>query len=150
MELLLEGGRDCSTQFQVNVAEKLDYPTDFFDVLVGSEILHHVEISHALSECSRVLKKGGMAIFHEPVRVPVLDVLRESRFGRWLVPKEVSLERQVSQDERKLTADDLKLIKTIGVNSSTQHFLLFSRLDRFIKISKASSFLEKGDFYLFK
>jgi 2-polyprenyl-3-methyl-5-hydroxy-6-metoxy-1,4-benzoquinol methylase len=138
------------THFQVSLAEKLDYPTDYFDVVVGSEILHHVEISQALSECSRVLKKGGMAIFHEPVRVPVFDVLRESRFGRWLVPKEVSLENQVTEDERKLTTDDLKLIKGIGVNSSTQHFLLFSRLDRFIKISEASSFLEKADFYLFK
>jgi hypothetical protein len=43
--------------------------------------------------------------------------LRETRFGRWLVPKEVSLENQVTEDERKLTADDLKLIKSIGVNS---------------------------------
>ena len=138
------------THFQVSVAEKLDYPTDYFDVIVGNEILHHVEISQALSECSRVLKKGGMAIFHEPVRVPVFDVLRESKLGRWLVPKEVSLERQVTADERKLTRDELKLIKSSGANSSTQHFLLFSRLERFIKISRASSFLEKTDFYIFK
>jgi len=138
------------THFQVSVAEKLDYPTDYFDVVVGNEILHHVEISEALSECVRVLKEGGMAIFHEPVRVPMFDVLRESRFGRWLVPKEVSLENQVTEDERKLTADDLKLVKSIGVNSSTERFLLFSRLDRFIKISEASSFLEKADFCLFK
>src|SRR6185503_11137050 len=108
------------------------------------------EISEALSECVRVLKEGGMAIFHEPVRVPMFDVLRESRFGRWLVPKEVSLENQVTEDERKLTADDLKLVKSIGVNSSTERFLLFSRLERFINISEASSFLEKVDFYLFK
>jgi len=139
------------THFQVGVAEKLDYPTNYFDMVVGNEILHHVEISQALSECSRVLKEGGgMAIFHEPVRVPVFDFLRESRFGRWLVPKEASLENQVTEDERKLTADDLNLIKSIGVNSSTQRFLLFSRLERFINISEASSFLEKVDFYLFK
>ena len=138
------------THFQVCVAEKLDYPTDYFDVLVGAEILHHVEINQALSECSRVLKKGGVAIFHEPVRVPILDVIRESRFGRWLVPKEASLERQVTVDERKLTSNDLEVIKRIGVNSSTQHFLLFSRFDRFITISKGSSLLEKVDFYLFK
>ena len=138
------------THFQVCVAEKLDYPTDYFDVLVGADILHHVEISQALSECSRVLKRGGVAIFHEPVRVPIFDAVRESRFGRWLVTKEASLERQVTEDERKLTIADIELIKRTGLNSSTQHFLLFSRLDRFITTSEGSSFLEKVDFYLFK
>jgi ubiquinone/menaquinone biosynthesis C-methylase UbiE len=136
--------------FQISVAEKLDYPADYFDVIVGTDILHHVEISQALSECSRVLKKGGVAIFHEPVRVPVFDNLRETSFGKWLVPKDVSLERHVTQDERKLSADDLQLIKSIGLSASIQHFLLFSRLERFISISKGSSFLEKVDFYLFK
>jgi ubiquinone/menaquinone biosynthesis C-methylase UbiE len=148
--LSAEYGMTERTHFQVSVAEKLDYPTDYFDVVVGTDILHHVEISPALSECSRILKKGGVAIFHEPVRVPIFDVLRESSFGRWLVTKEVSLERQVTKDERKLTSDDVELIKSIGLNASTQHFLLFSRLERFIRISKASSFLEKIDFYLFK
>ena len=52
------------THFQVGVAERLDYPADYFDVIIGTDILHHVEISQALSECSRVLKKGGIAIFH--------------------------------------------------------------------------------------
>lgn len=138
------------THFQLSVAEKLDYPADFFDVVIGTDILHHVEISAALSECSRVLKKGGLAIFHEPVRIPVFDALRETRFGTWLVPREVSLEHHVTQDERKLTAADVQLIKSFGVDASTQHFLLFSRLDRFIKISRTTSFLEKVDFYLFK
>lgn len=138
------------THFQVGVAEKLDYPTDYFDVIMGTDILHHVEISHALSECSRVLKKGGIAIFHEPVRVPVFDALRETRFGRWLVPKEVSLERHVTHDERKLSPNDLKLIRSSGLNFSVQQFLLLSRLERFIRILGAPAFLEKLDFYLFK
>lgn len=138
------------THFQLSVAEKLDYKADFFDVVVGTDILHHVQISEALSECSRVLKKGGLAIFHEPVRTPVFDTLRESRVGTWLVPKEVSIERHLTQDERKLTADDIRRIKSFGTDCSTQHFLLFSRLDRFIKISRTTSFLEKLDFRLFK
>lgn len=138
------------THFQVSVGEKLDYPSDYFDVIVGTDILHHVEINQALPECSRILKKAGMAIFHEPVRVPIFDSLRESRLGRWLVPKKMSLERHITQDEKKLTVDDLKLIESIGLNFSIQYFLLFSRLDRFIKISKASSFLEKLDSYLFE
>ena len=138
--------------FSVSVAEKLAYPSDYFDAIVGTDILHHVEINQALSECSRVLKKGGVAIFHEPVRVPVFDALRETRFGKWLVPKEVSFERHCTADERKLTVDDLKTIRRLGSNSSTEYFLLFSRLDRFIKKSnrKGASLLEIVDFYLFK
>jgi ubiquinone/menaquinone biosynthesis C-methylase UbiE len=138
------------THFQVGVAEKLDYPADYFDVVIGTDILHHVEISQALAECSRVLKKGGIAIFHEPVRVPVFDTLRETRFGKWLVPKEVSLEHHVTQDERKLSADDLELIRSFGVNASIQQFLFLSRLERFFRSSKVSSFFEKVDFYLFR
>lgn len=136
--------------FQVGVAEELDYPDEFFDAIIGTDILHHVDIPRALSECSRVLKPGGVAIFHEPVRVALFDDLRESRFGRWLVPKEVSIERHVTEDERKLTAQDLEFIKSFGSDSSIQHFLLFSRLDRFIRFSKTSSFLEKIDFHLLK
>jgi ubiquinone/menaquinone biosynthesis C-methylase UbiE len=138
------------THFQVSVAEKLDYPAEFFDIIVGTDILHHVEIRHALSECARVLKKEGVAIFHEPLRVPVFDTLRETKFGRWLVPKEVSLIHHITEDEKKLTPADLKFIKSSGLDSSTQHFLLLSRFERFIRISEAGAFLEKVDFEAFK
>ena len=138
------------THFQVGVAEKLDFPSDYFDMIVGTDILHHVEIRQALSECSRVLKKGGVAIFHEPVRIPVFDTLRETRFGKWLVPKEVSLVHHVTEDERKLTADDLEYVKSIGLNHSTQSFLFLSRFERFTRSAKASSALEKADSYLFE
>lgn len=136
------------THFQVGVAEDLDYPSNFFDAVVGIDILHHVEISQAMSECSRVLKKGGIAIFHEPIRVPVFDALRETRFGNWLVPRQVSLERHVTQDERKLTLDDVQPITSIGDSSSTERFLLFSRLERFVKSRKEPPLLEQIDGYV--
>lgn len=140
------------TYFSVNTAERLDYEDEYFDAIVGIDILHHINISQALTECSRVLKKGGLAIFHEPVRVPVFDRLRETRFVKWLVPREVSLERHITEDERKLTDEDIEIVKSFDPNSSAQHFLLFSRLDRFIRDpnNKTPSLLEKVDFYLFK
>lgn len=140
------------THFSVGVAERLDYADRYFDVVVGFDILHHVNISQALTECSRVLKVGGLAIFHEPIRVPLLDTLRETRFGRWLVPSEASLDRQVTQDERKLTASDFELIRRFDPGLSDERFLLLSRLDRFIRnpSSKKPSFLEKMDSKLFR
>jgi len=138
------------THFQVSVAEKLDYPSEYFDVIVGTDILHHVEISQALAECARVLKKDGLALFHEPVRIPVFDTLRETRFGKWLVPKEVSIERHITEDEKKLTPDDLEFVRSMDLHSSIQHFLFLSRLERFTKNSGASGFLEKVDHQAFK
>ena len=140
------------THFSVNAAESLNYEDEFFDVIVGVDILHHINISQALTECSRVLKPGGLAIFHEPMRAPVFDTLRETRFGRWIAPKEASLDRHVTHDERKLSADDLEVIKSFDPNLSTERFLLFSRLDRFVRNSesKEASRLEKIDFRLFK
>ena len=140
------------THFSVDVAERLHYADRYFDVVVGFDILHHVNISEALTECSRVLKTGGLAIFHEPIRVPVLDTLRETRLGKWLVPMEASLDRQVTQDERKLTASDLDLIRRFDPELQVERFLLLSRLDRFIKDpnSRKSSFLEKVDSKLFR
>ena len=136
--------------FQVSVAEKLEYPSDFFDAVVGTDILHHVELSPAMSECSRVLKKGGLAIFHEPIRVPVFDALRETRLGNWLVPKKVSIERHITEDERKLTVADLELIRRMGGSCTSERFLLFSRLERFIKSSKEPPLLETVDLYLLR
>jgi ubiquinone/menaquinone biosynthesis C-methylase UbiE len=140
------------THFSVSSAERLEYADEFFDIVVGFDILHHINLSQGLGECSRVLKRGGLAIFHEPMRAPIFDALRETRFGKWLIPKEASLERHITQDERKLTADDLKIIKEFDPHFSIERFLLFSRLDRFVRKpgSKEPSFLEKLDARLFR
>jgi 2-polyprenyl-3-methyl-5-hydroxy-6-metoxy-1,4-benzoquinol methylase len=140
------------SHFSVNAAESLDYEDEFFDVIVGVDILHHINISQALTECSRVLKSGGLAIFHEPIRVPIFDTLRETRLGRWLVPKEASLDRHVTHDERKLSTDDIETIRKFDPNLSIERFLLLSRLDRFLMNpnSKKPSRLEKIDFRLFR
>ena len=62
--------------FSVQAAEHLTYPNDCFDVVVGLDILHHVEIGTTIRECLRVLKPGGNAVFHEPVEAMVFDRLR--------------------------------------------------------------------------
>lgn len=140
------------THFSVSVAEKLDYPDEYFDVVAGVDILHHVTIPSALAECARVLKPGGVAIFHEPTRVPIFDRLRETKFGRWVAPREASIDRHITHDERKLTPDDVKLIKASGFDFSAVRFLLFSRLDRFVRNpnSKGPSLLEQWDARFFK
>lgn len=66
-----------STLFQVAVAEKLPFEDNTFDLIVGNQILHHLEIAPASSEISRVLKPGGKAIFCEPIGLsPSLEKLK--------------------------------------------------------------------------
>lgn len=132
------------THFTVGVAEEQGYPSDHFDMIVGIDILHHVTIPEAIRECLRVLKPGGLAIFKEPIAVPVFDRLRESRFGRWLVPKTASFERHITEDERKLVDGDLKTIRELCSDLSARRFRLFSRLDRFVRIQGPSA-LEMAD-----
>jgi len=116
------------THFVVGVAEELEYPTGFFDLIVGIDILHHVEIGRAIRECLRVLKPGGVAIFKEPVESPVFDAVRNSRIGLAIKPKQPSLEAHLTEDERKLQKADVRLIGQLCRMQETR-FRLFSRLD---------------------
>lgn len=52
--------------FQLQNASALDFESNSFDAVVGSSILHHLEIESALDEIHRVLRPGGAARFTEP------------------------------------------------------------------------------------
>ncbi len=124
-------GMSERTRFDVGVAEALDYPSSHFDIVVGIDILHHVEVASAAAECLRVLKPDGIAIFKEPVTVPLFDRLRNSRLGCAIRPKDVSFDLHITEDERKLTPADLRLIGAMW--SVEEHrFRLLSRLDALI------------------
>jgi ubiquinone/menaquinone biosynthesis C-methylase UbiE len=51
--------------------ERLDYPDEEFDMVIGHAILHHIpDIEQALSEICRVLKPGGICMLAgEPTRM---------------------------------------------------------------------------------
>jgi ubiquinone/menaquinone biosynthesis C-methylase UbiE len=55
------------TQYKVADAHNLDYPDDFFDIVFGASILHHLNLPVALKEIHRVVKPGGKIIFLEPL-----------------------------------------------------------------------------------
>lgn len=131
------------THFSVGPAEHLDYPEAFFDVIVGIDILHHVEIRPAIEECSRVLKPTGIAIFKEPVEVPLFDRLRNTRLGRSLRPKETSFDRHITEDERKLTQADLAIIRS-RCRVDERRFRLVSRLDALASANGGHAFLTRS------
>ncbi len=48
-------------------AEAMDFPNEAFDMVCGTGILHHLDLTRAFSELDRVLKPGGRAVFIEPL-----------------------------------------------------------------------------------
>jgi SAM-dependent methyltransferase len=68
-ELLEIAQADCpaeNVRYEAQSASALTYPDDVFDSVVGSSVLHHLEINEALREIYRVLKPGGTIYFTEP------------------------------------------------------------------------------------
>ncbi len=121
-------------RFVTMPAETLNYPDNHFDVIVGMDILHHVDIYKVMDEINRVLKPGGIAIFKEPIRVPALDAVRESWLIRKLAPTETSYDKHVhiTDDERKLDKRDLAVLHKTFSEVSTRRFSVLLRLYRII------------------
>src|SRR5213078_2849611 len=68
-ELLEVARAICSARnvhYEIQNAYEMSYPDAFFDSVVGSSVLHHLEIQEALREIYRVLKPGGTIYFTEP------------------------------------------------------------------------------------
>jgi ubiquinone/menaquinone biosynthesis C-methylase UbiE len=55
-----------NVRYEIQNACALTYADAIFDSVVGSSILHHLEIAEALREIYRVLKPGGTIYFTEP------------------------------------------------------------------------------------
>jgi 2-polyprenyl-3-methyl-5-hydroxy-6-metoxy-1,4-benzoquinol methylase len=68
-ELLEIARSNCSApnvRYEIQNAYRLSYPDAAFDSVVGSSVLHHLEVEAALREIYRVLKPGGTIYFTEP------------------------------------------------------------------------------------
>ena len=56
------------SDFRIGSAHELPLEDESVDVVFGMAILHHLDLEIASREVFRILKKGGSAIFLEPVR----------------------------------------------------------------------------------
>lgn len=88
-----------SYEFKVGSAHELPLEDESVDVVFGMAILHHLDLDLSSKEVFRVLKKGGRAIFFEPVR--------NSRFV-WFIRNLIPYTSpEVSPFERPLTEAEL-------------------------------------------
>lgn len=68
-ELLQIAKANCpapNVRYEIQNAYELSYQDNVFDSVVGSSVLHHLEVEAALREIFRVLKPGGAIYFTEP------------------------------------------------------------------------------------
>ena len=75
--------------FHLMDAHDLLFEDERFDVVYGSMILHHLELTQALRELHRVLKPNGIMAFAEP-----LDTNPIGKLVRYLTPKARTVDEQ--------------------------------------------------------
>jgi SAM-dependent methyltransferase len=97
-------------------AYDIPLPDESVDVVFGIAILHHLDLELAAREVRRVLKKGGRAIFQEPVRNS-----RLIRGIRRLVPYHAP---DVSPFERPLTDRELETFAAGFSDYHSRSFML--------------------------
>lgn len=91
-----EQGLDVA--FAVMNAEALEFPAKHFDMVVGTGILHHLDLKKSYSELARVLDEGGVALFIEPMgHNPLINLYRK------LTPK------MRTDDEHPFKMSDIRL-----------------------------------------
>jgi len=110
------------------------------DRVVMVDVLHHLyDQPGALDEVARLLRPGGVAYFREPLDVPLFDRIRNTALGRRLAPKQVGLEHHITEDERKLDAADLELIRRYFPDLRIERSLVFARFTRILPVKDASA-----------
>jgi 2-polyprenyl-3-methyl-5-hydroxy-6-metoxy-1,4-benzoquinol methylase len=55
-----------NVRFELENAYAMSFPADSFDSVVGSSVLHHLDVEKAVAEIHRVLKPSGSIYFTEP------------------------------------------------------------------------------------
>jgi len=134
---LLTIARDNITAENVSFCQENAYSMTFkdhqFDFVVGSSVLHHLDINKALAEVYRVLKKDGVIAFTEPnmmnpqialqKNIPYIkrkagDSPDETAFFRWqlrkLLEKHGFKIMEIKPFDFLHPATPVKLIKTIS------------------------------------
>lgn len=117
--------QNVSIDFRVMDAENLLFEDQMFDIVCGSGILHHLDLSSCFSELNRVLKTDGKGVFFEPLgHNPVINFYRRMTPGIR------------TDDEHPLLMEDIRLAKTYFQDVNAHFFHLTSLFASFIPDSK--------------
>ena len=103
--------------FRVMDAEALDFEGASFDLVCGLGVLHHLNISTALSEVARVTDREGKAVFVEPLgHNPLINEYRRRTPA------------QRTSDEHPLVVGDFGTMRRFFAEIDVTYFHLFGLL----------------------
>jgi len=106
-----------NTRFAAMNAEEMTFEDGSFDLVYGSAILHHLDVPHSVAEIHRVLRRGGIALFWEPLgHNPIINLYRR------LTPSKRSV------DEHPLMRSDIELIRRHFPDLKIHYFGLLTLL----------------------
>lgn len=131
----------------VGNAESLEVPSNSFDVICCSGVLHHLDIPKAAESWSKALNKDGLVVMEEPMALnPIIALYR------LLTPKMRTV------DEHPLVPGDFKLLRKYFKEVEIHGFVLLSLFSLFFVYiwksdnlrDKSNAFLGKVDNFLLK
>jgi len=136
-------GLDSKVELMVDNCEKTKFQDGSFDIVYGTGILHHLNMSLCLDEIHRILKPGGKFLFVEPLGTnPLINLYRK------LTPK------SRSEDEHPFIKEDFDLIKNKFNKMEIKYYgfltLFFFPLYKSPKNSNIFKLLKNIDQFLFK
>ena len=101
--------------FFVMNAEQTEFEDDSFDIVVGTGILHHLDLSKAYAELRRILRPEGHMIFIEPLgHNPLINLYR------------ARTPQMRTKDEHPLLISDLQLLEKFFEQIETEFYSLFT------------------------
>jgi SAM-dependent methyltransferase len=121
----------CEIDFRIMAAEKLDYPDEYFDMVVFVDILHHVDISATMREVQRVLKPSGVVIGDELYTHSALQRVRDSKLvakgayplmRRWIYGTNTPY---ITEDEHKIDEREFQIVRDSLVDWDADYFGVF-------------------------
>ncbi len=119
---VLEGVSD-NVKFIVADGASTNLTDGAFDAVLAMSVVHHMPVDDALDALERLLCPGGRVAFLEPVAY--------SKTLQWLRDRS-SVEKDVSPDERQLSAGEVRHIGERFVIEEQRHFYLLARLWRML------------------
>jgi ubiquinone/menaquinone biosynthesis C-methylase UbiE len=128
--------------FKVMDAEQMDFNDNFFDVIVCTGVLHHLDLNRAFPEISRVLKKGGLVICLEALGYnPLINLYRKLTphlRTRWEIDHILTL-KEIKQGLNYFTNVDIKYfhlltLLAIPLRNNKYFYKILSFLEFFDKI----------------
>lgn len=104
--------------FTVMNAEALEFADRSFDRILGSGILHHLDLHRSYSELARTLKDDGEAVFIEPMgHNPIINLYRRLTPKMRTVDEHPMLMRDIQLAREYFGEVDVEFFNLLGIGS---------------------------------